>query len=64
MESQRVSTEEPGWGPRVQGTASTLPDWRQVSAEHKQELMMILATMIVKQLTACPVEQRGEPHER
>jgi hypothetical protein len=35
-----------------------------VPAEHKQELMVTLAAMIVKQLAASPAERRVEPHER
>lgn len=64
MKSQGVSTHEPGKGNPAQATASALPDWRQVSAEHKQELMVTLAAMIVKQLGPSPAERRGESNER
>jgi len=63
MKSQGVSTQEPGGGNPAQAMAKALPDWRQVSAEHKQELMVTLAAMIVKQLGASPVEQKGDSNE-
>jgi hypothetical protein len=64
MKSQRVSTHEASRGnpPRARGSA--LPDWRQVSAQHRQELMVTLAAMIVKQLGASPAPGRGESDER
>jgi hypothetical protein len=64
MNSQRVATHVLGAGNPAQTTASALPDWRQVSAEHKQELMVTLAAMIVKQLDVRPAEQREESNER
>lgn len=64
MRSQDVSTQKPGRENLVQATASALPDWRQVSAEHKQELVVTLAAMIVKQLAASPGVRREESNER
>jgi hypothetical protein len=64
MNASEVSIHRPQMGNRVQPTGRVLPEWQQVSLEHKRELMTTLAAMIVKQLPLPPKGQKEQANER